>query len=70
MYIFMLSQLLMEQIYSVFKNRLNVYFIIKEYMNQIFSIFVLIKIVNVKKTKKSIISTKLIKKDIICEILF
>lgn len=43
---------------------------IKEYMNQIFSIFVLIKIVNVKKTKKSIISTKLIKKDIICEILF
>lgn len=66
----MLSQLLMEQIYSVFKNRLNVYFIIKEYMNQIFSIFVLIKIVNVKKTKKSIISTKLIKKDIICEILF
>lgn len=66
----MLSQLLMEQIYSVFKNRLFILLYIKEYMNQIFSIFVLIKIVNVKKTKKSIISTKLIKKDIICEILF
>lgn len=66
----MLSQLLMQQIYSVFKNRLFILLHIKEYMNQIFSIFVLIKIVNVKKTKKSIISTKLIKKDIICEILF
>lgn len=66
----MLSQLLMQQIYSVFKNRLFILLYIKEYMNQIFSIFVLIKIVNVKKTKKSIISTKLIKKDIICEILF
>lgn len=47
----MLSQLLMEHTQFLKIDWMFILLYIKEYMNQIFSIFVLIKIVNVKKTK-------------------